>query len=849
MSGDRFFIVLMVVLISLPLSLAGVSLYQGSGPDDICPGSTGLFRDVIENTGGEPVEVGVSSSGSASFFSTTIPIGFVLNPGQIRHIYTYITPPSYTNVGSYNLQIQANSEALSHPIYVRDCYDYSLVALNDVNHVCPCGSQSFSFQITNNGDFADTYLLSVDGSAPGPIVLSESTLSVNPGETRSFSAFIEADCESLGEYEFTVSATPTSGRSVKSASSNLIVDACYDFRVNSERDSISLCELSQDTVSIDIINDGSTTNDFVFDLDGPAWANLDKNSLSVSPESTGVVNLAISPDYGVQGVFEVRFVATPEMGNVEALNIFSVAVNKCHGVVVDVEKTADTLCNSLENSYNINVVNTGEFSKEYFLELNGPEWASLDKRSLSLEAGEDEQVVLIVSPGFNVPSGTYDLEVIAKAKDSSQVASSDVIELTTVSREECYMVLLGVEDDSVNLNYDTTATIPVVVENIGSDTATYEMGIGGTAANFVYLNPTVVSLGPSKSEVVYLYIAPTGDVLPGKYDVSISARLGDSTILSTESISITVNEGESTPFVEYEEEVTDEFTVSPFQRFIEFFKSIFASPDVDEDVVDETEDVTEEEVVEEEEEEETEEEVTVVGELFDLEQEVSIEIGDEEHGISYGERADDESIIVVISSDPVYVPLEVGESREVDLDGDGVDDVLVTFNGFVGEQADITYEVISDGLTYPEEEESEDEISDDELDDIVDEITGDSTEEVEGEPFLQSFVASFKSIFSGAGESIRANRDKLIIFVVILIVLLLLFRTNFLKKLKGFFEEEIEEEPVIVEEKVKEEPVEKVDKKAAKKEKKEKKAKKEEKLEDEEDFVIEFDEEDEEDKK
>ena len=51
MSGDKFFVVFMIVLFSLPLTLAGVNLYQGSGPDDVCPGSTGLFRDVVENTG------------------------------------------------------------------------------------------------------------------------------------------------------------------------------------------------------------------------------------------------------------------------------------------------------------------------------------------------------------------------------------------------------------------------------------------------------------------------------------------------------------------------------------------------------------------------------------------------------------------------------------------------------------------------------------------------------------------------------------------------------------------------------------------------------------------------------
>jgi len=851
MSGDRFFIVMLAVLLFVPFALAEVNLIQGSGPSSMCPGSTGLFRDVVENTGGEPVQVSVSSSGSASYFSTTVPIGFVLNPGQVRNIYTYVTPPSYTSVGSYGLDMSANSASLSHNVLVRDCFDYSITALNPENHVCPCGNQNFAFEITNSGDFSDTYALTVQGTAPGAVTLSDTVLSVNPGETRTFTVFLEATCDSFGEYGFTVTATPTNGASVKSASSTLVVDPCYDFGINTERDSVSMCEHSQETVAISVVNDGSTSNDFELELEGPAWANLDKNSLSVPAGSTGSANLVLSPDYGVQGSFEARLTVTPGMGNVEALNVFNLGVNRCHGVAVDIEMGADLLCSSLGNSYTVNVVNTGEFSKDYLLELSAPSWVTLDKRSISLGAGAEEQATITVNPGLNIPSDTYTVEVIAKAKDSSQVAGSDVIEIRTVSREECYMALIGVEDKNIQLDYDTTATIPIVVENVGTDAATYELSVGGTAVNFVYLNPSVVELEASKSELVYLHVAPTGDVPVGNYDVTVAARLQDSTILASEKIIIRVNEGEERIIIPEGEEgiQTGGDAVSPFQRLLQFFRNLFAPSPSDDVPEEETtdEETEEEEQQEEETEEEEQQEPEIVGELFDLEQEVPIQIGDEEHSVAYNERADD-SIIIVISSDPVYVPLDVGESREVDLDGDGVNDVLVTFNGFIGEQADITYEVISDGLTYPEQEEEqqeeetgEDESEEEDMQDALDDLTGDETEETD-ETFLSSFVSSFGSIFTNAGDTVRNNRNKLIIIIVVLIVLILIFKTDFLKKFKGFFEEEIEEEPVIIEDK-KEEPAKKEEK--SKKEKK----KKEEKLEDEEDFVIEFDEEEAEDKK
>ncbi len=892
MSGNKLFSLLVVLFLSFQLAIASeVNLYQGSGPDDICPGSTGLFSDVVENSGDSPIEVSVSSSGTASVFSTTVPQGFVLGPGDIRNIYTYITPSSNTNLGQYVLDISANSESLTHSIFVKDCFDYSLTSLETEKHVCPGESESFLFEITNNGEYAETYELSVEGSYPGQVSLSESVVSVASGSSKNVEVFVSAEESSLGDYDLSLVVDPYTGSVVKSASSTLVVDPCYDFKINTEMDAISFCEHSQEVVSIEVENEGSTSNTFELDLDGPAWANLGNNRLDVAPSSTGNVELVLSPDYGVEGDFEVVFKATPEMGNVEALNVFNVNIKKCHDVTLDVEKNSDTICNSLESNYNVNVVNNGEYDKDYYLELNGPDWADLDQRSVSLGVGEDSQVTLTVNPDYDVVPATYTIEVSSHAKDSSKVASTDKLEITTVTREECYKVVLGLDDTEVELYSDSTATIPVIVENIGSDEATYELSVGGTASSFVYLNPSVITLGESKSELVYLYVAPAEKVNSGEYSVSVSARLEDSTILDSQTVNIVVNEG-SEEVVEVTGEVTADLDqeLSPFMRFLAFLKGLFTSEpsleeeveevdEIVEEIVDET---PEEELFEEVELEETGEEVVeeTIEEspegLMSLGDSVTFNVGDEEHSLSLEDKSAN-SVLILLESDPVYVALDVGESKEVDLDGDGVNDVLVTFNGFVGDEADITYEVLTtesveeevvveepteesldEGTTEEEVteeiiEETAEEVVEEEttVDEVLEDITAEvvvdieeDTYEEQGEGFLSSFISAFGNIFGNLKESVQTYRSQLIILVVLLILVLLSAKTEFLLKVKEFFEEEVEEEPVILEPEIKEEPKEE---KKVKKEKPKEIVKEEPEEESEEDFIIEFDE-DEEDK-
>ena len=212
----------------------------------------------------------------------------------------------------------------------------------------------------------------------------------------------------------------------------------------------------------------------------------------------------------------------------------------------------------------------------------------------------------------------------------------------------------------------------------------------------------------------------------------------------------------------------------------------------------------------------------------------------------------DDTILITITSDPILFTIDVGESKDVDMDNDGVYDVKVTFNGYVDGKADISYEEISEEIIEGP---------------IIDEEVTEEESSGEEEPFFSSFFGSLGSIFTGAGSSLVTYKYHIIGIIAVIIILYLIFKTGFGKKIAEFFEEEIEEEDVPVVDK-KEEPEEpKEEKPAKKKEERPKKATKKpkkEKTEDtedeieiegldeesnKEDFIIEFDDEDEDKKK
>jgi uncharacterized membrane protein len=903
MSSNKKILVLFLIVLMMPIAALaqGFTLFSDTEPGDLCPGATGIYTEVVRNDGDDFLSLTISSSGSASSFSTTVPQGTTLYPGQSKTIYTYVTPRSSTTPGTYSLKIAANAngetQEIEHDILVRDCYAFILSALEQEKHICPAESDRFEFTITNNGEYTESYAIAVEGEYASSVILSTDVITVAPGDTDAIFAYATSMGTDLGEYDFTLKATSLNSGSVQTATSTLVVDPCYDFTISTQEDLVNICEHTVETIPITISNSGSTQNKFNLALDGPVWANIDKNSITLNPNTQERVNLILNPDYGVEGSFELEFGATPEKGEVTAYNFFNVNIKKCHGVALNVERSVDKICNSLENTYFVNVRNVGEFTKEYYFDIDGPDWATLDTTSASLAVGEERQLTLTINPPFDTPEATYLINVQATAKDSNKVASSDKIEVTTVTRDECYQALINIEDKDIEVYYDSSATVPVVIENKGTYTTTYDLSLAGTASNFVYLNPSVVTIDSGKSEIVYLYIAPSGQISNGEYSTTISASLGDSGILASEKVDITVTDSGFVPPEESPEE-----GASFFDRIISFFKNLFAPAETQED--DQVEDVIDDSVVddlindtettddneteveinetpednetieinetEETEVNETEEAPVPSGDIFNLllarGETKDFTLGEEAHTIELTE-ATDSNILITITSDPVVVNMGIGDVKKVDLDNDGYYDMKIIFTGFVGDQADITYEEINEEV--PEGAgQIETEITGDTTSDIPD----DTAEEGTGESFFGSFFSSLGSIFTGAGSSILAYKYHILGIIVLILLIYLFFKTGLNKKVVSFFEEEIEEEetPVLGEEiklEKKEEPKKKEEKKVEKKtEKKEAKkpAKKttkkkdvtedtEDQIEikgldeesDKEDFIIEFDDEDE----
>ncbi len=826
--SDKRIILYFVIITLLFSSVSGFELFPSTSPDPLCQGATGIFTDVVQDSN---VDYSVSLSGNAASFTT--PILFR------NTVYSLVTPRSTTPIGKYSLTIEARSStdetsSLTHEVEVKECQAFSLKAIQAQKNICPCGTETFDFDITNLGDFTNTYNLKVEGPASNLITLSETRVTITKGETKRIFAFASNTCESLGNQDFTITATPELGTSIQSSSARLIIDSCYDFELKTEKDLFNLCEGEQDKIPITINNKGTSQNTFNLNINGPAWVSLEKNKLDIASSSSANTNIVIAPPLETAGDFDIPLQVTAEKGDQIAATTFKATVRKCLGVFVDIEKNQDRICNSLQNTYSVTVKNIGEKTQSYDLDITGPAWVSIDKGQVSLNAGEQSLITLTVAPPANVPSSTYSAEVIATAADLTQITGKDKVDITTVTQEECYKPQINVENNLMDVAVDSTATIPIIIENKGINTATYDISLSGTATAFTQLIPlsTGIEIAPNEAEVIHLYVAPNIQTPKGKYTVTVSVRLKDTTILDSETVDINVMEIGEAPQVVPEEIIEENITeeeLAPTQpslwtRIKSFFGNLFAPApanvtediteiseieienitipeEVEEEIIEEnlTEEITEvveevvenvtgeenitEEVIEEnvtEEQniaEEVEEIVTVPGEAINLDEldiYVSKILVDESQKIIVEDSTYDvtlfdstEDSVVLLFTGEIFVDLEVKESKAIDLDQDGTNDIRATLSGFEEGKAVINYAKLSEPSAAIIEEEVK--------------------EEKEEGPKGPGF-------FSNISNFIIRNKTLIISLIVLIILILLAILTKFHRKVIGFFEEEVEEE-------------------------------------------------------
>src|SRR3989344_18049 len=534
---NLIFTAVLVILLSSNAN-AELSFSTQETEKSICQSTTDVFTLFIKGTGNIIIE----KEGTASSFSTIIPSSF--ETAVEKPVFVYITPNSKIQPDSYNLNLKikdsSSEKIVPLKITVKNCNTFE-VSGELSKEVCSCNSQTYEYTIRNTGMYKETYSISVNGNAKSLVELDKKEVTIDPGKSSKIVATVKTACNDKGTKDFTLKIESKANKAVASVDNSIKINSCFDYTATVSKESVSICEHTQQEVSISIDNTADTSNDYTLKVTGPTWANLDKEKLSVNSKNKGIANLILTPDYGVEGDFDIKLGIESKSGNVNKENIIKVNVRKCNSISLEATNPSEIVCQSTIKNIPIKIKNTGEVNKTLQLSADS-DWVSIEEE-INVESSKEREVQLQLSPEISTPTGKYTVIVKAKSLDDSNIAEEISIEVQVTDVEKCYKPSIETKD-KIEVLKENIVTSDITVENKGEEKADYEVSVTGTASEFIQINPSTITLESKQSEVMQIYIAPTIRTELGTYFATISVKGKGSSISDNKEITIEVKDSE-----------------------------------------------------------------------------------------------------------------------------------------------------------------------------------------------------------------------------------------------------------------------------------------------------------------
>ena len=524
MSASQKISVISIVLVLLfsMLSVSGLQenfdVYSATPAITACSQSVTTLSLTIKNTGSIESGYSLTANGDALEFATYSETIFSLAPSEAKTVYIYLTPGDRKS--SYDLSttvtsVLGNEKVIEHSIDVKSCANIGVVVRNPIIKKNPCEIAQFGFDISNTGEFPETYSITTNG-LNAFTTLSTNFLILGAKETKHIDMFVNPSCDVYGTYDINVDVLAESNQYLAQTKVTLDIAQNYAYEVVLPINQ-KICNLRETQIPVSVSNKVPFVNQYSVKVSGASWITEESDRVELGPYGNGITHIKAAPVH--PGIYPVTIEFKSLRGDVVKSGSYELTVDNCYDADVNVEAPADIIVQGHSITYPITVKNAGTKADNYTFELLSPVWVSANALPVTVKAGETKQFTLTAKP-VNV-TGNFEAEFRVISKETNTV-TKDVIKFSVISAEEAYQ--LSIKPQHMRVLYGKDF-VSFKLENKGTLPATYGLVFRGpqwatTAVKEVTLQPNEIKLLEIPTNTV------TKDA-QGDYGVELIATVGN----------------------------------------------------------------------------------------------------------------------------------------------------------------------------------------------------------------------------------------------------------------------------------------------------------------------------------
>jgi uncharacterized membrane protein len=414
----------------------------------VCSGNPAMYILNLRNDGQWEDTYDLVTSGDASSWSTVSHNSVSLSPGESQQLAVTVTPPR-SEIGVYSLALAATSRnvrtvvAQSLAVVSNSCYEYDMVASESYVSFCDNTEAKIPITITNSGSENNVYNFDLTGTAWS--VLDRDSMSISAGSSGTFNLVLTPGFGDVGTSKFVISSSASQGDTTDSAVINANILLCRDTSLDIESSSTELCPETSDTVDISLTNAGRFEENYALIVDGPSWAELSDNSVSLASGESTDLQLTLAPSIRSSGSSsDIKITARSQnVGNTQSSDTIKVKVlsgSECYNFGLKSEFNEVVIAYGESALVPIIVTNTGSQSAlyEFSVSGDGAKMAQINPGAVEVEGNSVEEVYLYISVPRDVAKEDYVIYVAAQAGELRETTS---IRLTVSDEVPSYSVI------------------------------------------------------------------------------------------------------------------------------------------------------------------------------------------------------------------------------------------------------------------------------------------------------------------------------------------------------------------------------------------------------------------------
>lgn len=368
--------------------------------------------------------------------------------------------------------------------------------------VCACDLTTDHITIHNTGDITSTFMIDTEGGAADWTDLAPQTFYLEPGEVKTVERFIKVPCRARGDYTLNTTVR-TLFDMEKVLEQTLKVQNCPNIQIIPKFSGAQQeCPCTPVQYGFEVINTGNHIETYEISVEPYSEAiALSTDFLVLEPGEKQDIIVFISLECGQYGVKIFTFNALAQGTGILGQTDFTLDINKCYeyDIVVGEEYK---VCQGIPNIIPFQIDNSANIANEYFLAVEGTDWAYSENETIPAWGGETKESNILVFP----PDEEESLHTITLRSMSSR-GEEERIKDILLETEKCYDYEL-VETKSVfQATECKTKDHIFILKNIGGRDTTYYVDLEGLEWMETSHEPITLGAG-QESEIIIRGASP-----------------------------------------------------------------------------------------------------------------------------------------------------------------------------------------------------------------------------------------------------------------------------------------------------------------------------------------------------